>query len=339
MLEVTSDAELRLVAASAIAALGDTEAAPVLLAELPADLPEHPRLAVAEAHALAALGHTADVAAVLRTQLEATGASPPTIALRALAAVSVPELDARLAGWAQHGDARTRAAACAAFGGAAPGAAWPGILRGLRDADATVRASCAEASAGVAGTQAERGPAIARLHELTRDRDRAVRAHALAALGVLDPAHLPSAGDDPAAEVRAAFASALAGATVPQAEADLRALVDDRDPDVRAAAWGVLASDTPARAPADRAKLAAHAVTDPAAQVRRAALAAVDDDDVLAHLAASDDAPDVRTEAIVLLAGRRGRTAIGPVLLDRLAAAPPASSDRVRIAVAWLLAR
>src|SRR5205823_13680849 len=66
LLEVTSDAELRLVAAATAAALADRDAVPVLLAELPADLPEHPRLALAETRALAALGRTADAAAVVR---------------------------------------------------------------------------------------------------------------------------------------------------------------------------------------------------------------------------------------------------------------------------------
>jgi hypothetical protein len=194
-----------------------------------------------------------------------------------------------------------------------------------------VRAASADA-AGQATTTAP-ADAIARLRELARDRDRSVRARAVSALGVHDAQRVVRVVDDPAAEVRAAYAVALGGAASVEADADLRALIDDRDPDVRAAAWGSFASDTPMRASPDRARLAAHAVTDPAAEVRRAALAALDDDDVLAQLAASDDAPEVRTAAVVQLAGRRGRTAAAGLLLARLAAAPTASADRVRIAL------
>ena len=61
--------------------------------------------------------------------------------------------------------------------------------------------------------------------------------------------------------------------------------------------------------------------------------------ELLAHLATSDDAQEVRTEALVQLAGRRGRTAAGAILLERLATAPPGSAERVRTALAWLLAR
>jgi hypothetical protein len=164
-----------------------------------------------------------------------------------------------------------------------------------------------------------------------------VRARAIAALVVLDPAHPEHAVDDPAGEVRAAFAAALAGARTGEADAELRALIDDRDAEVRAAAWTALAAA--AAAPADRAQLAARAASDPAWQVRRAALPAVDDDELLGHLASADDSSEVRTEALVQLAGRRGRAAFEDALLARLADAPPGGAERVRSALAWLLAR
>jgi hypothetical protein len=40
----------------------------------------------------------------------------------------------------------------------------------------------------------------------------------------------------------------------------------------------------------------------------------------------------------VRLVQHRGRATSEPELLERLAVAPPASADRVRIALAWLLA-
>ena len=216
-----------------------------------------------------------------------------------------PELAPRLAAWLARGDARTRAGVCAraARVGAGAGAALVG--RGLRDADATVRAACAGAAARMAApppSGAARGPRAAselapiarRLRELARDPNRAVRARAVAALAALEPGGRIRVLDDPAAEVRAAGAAVAT-------EAELRALAGDRDADVRAAAIAHLG----ARAP----ELLARAAADGAAQVRRAAASALADDALLEHLA-RDDSPEVATAAQVRLAARRGRAAI-----------------------------
>ncbi len=329
LLASTTDTELRLVTIETEVALDDHEAEDALLAALPGDLPDHPRLALAETRALVSLGRGRDAAAIVERDL-ASGTLHPT-ALAALA--YLPPTGVSLATWMQKGDAQTRAGVCHALAGVGP---WSLIERGLRDADATVRTACIDAVRARAGEPAA-ARAASRLRVLVKDHDRMVRAHALAASVALDPVHVASAVSDPAAEVRAAFASALATALPSEAEADLRVLIDDRDPDVRAAAWSSLTHL--AAAPADRPALALHAVHDAAPQVRLAALAALDDDEVLARLAASDDSPDVRTAAMVQLAGRRGRAAVQRDFLGRLAAAPPASGDRVRIALAWLLAR
>jgi hypothetical protein len=130
------------------------------------------------------------------------------------------------------------------------------------------------------------------------------------------------ASEDPAPEVRAAFAAVAT-------EAELQALVADREPDVRAAGLAALG---------DRAREAGgRAAGDPAAVVRRAAIAVLDDAALLARLA-GDDSPEVATAALVRLVGLQGRAAVTPRLLDQLAAAPPGSMARVRIALAWLLA-
>jgi len=333
MLRATTDTELRLIAIGTTLALEDADAAPLMLQQLPADLPDHPRLALAETRALVGLGHAADAAAALASDLAGTD-KPHVIALQALALAPVPALANKLADWMQHGDAHTRAGVCGALGG--PGGDLALLARGLRDPDASVRAACSDAVRGRA-SDPKAARLVPRIRELARDRDRQVRAHALAAIVALDPAHLVSAVADPAAEVRAAFATALATTLPSEAEADLRDLIDDRDADVRAAAWGALVAL--AAAPPDRAQLAARAVRDAAPSVRLAALPAVDDDAALARLATSDDSPDVRTAATVQLAGRRGRAASEQALLERLAGAPPASADRVRVALAWLLAR
>ncbi len=331
LLTVTSDTELRVTAMAAAGARGDREATTALLQQLRMDLAEHPRLALAETRALVAIGHREDAATAIVAGLDPT--APSTIALEAFAIAPAPAIASKLHGWFQHGNTRTRAAVCAAFAGAPPDHAVEWIDHGLRDPDATVRARCVETAASLGPRSG--ASLVGRLRELARDRDRAVRARSIAALAAIDPAHLVDAADDSAAEVRAAYARALATAQPAEASPVLRTLIDDRDADVRAAAWGALA----AIATSDRAELAVKATTDPAPQVRLAAVGAIDDDDLLARLATSDDSPELRTIALVQLAGRRGRTAISGLLLDRLAASPPGSAERVRVALAWLLAR
>ncbi len=168
---------------------------------------------------------------------------------------------------------------------------------------------------------------VRRVRELALDRDRTVRARAVAALAVLDRKVADERGTraatDPAPEVRAA-AIASAG------ESDLRALAGDPDPDVRAAAIAALADKAP--------ELLERAATDVAPQVRRAAVPAIAEDELLARLA-QDVAPDVATEAQVRRVQRQGRAAMTTTLLAQLAAAPPAGAERVRIALSWLLAR
>ena len=230
-------------------------------------------------------------------------ALPDPTALTALALAPVPDARGKLAGWFAHGDARTRAAVCAGL----PDQAL--VRRGLADADATVRAVCIDAATAPS----------ARLVELAGDRDQVVRAHAVAAIARLDPKHAVHAQRDTAAVVRAAAASA---ATPPE----LAALAEDRDADVRAAAIARLGPS-----------VAARAIADPAPQVRLVAVEAADEA-ALARLA-RDDSPAVAMAATIALAGRQGRAAATPHLLDQLAANPPGSTERVRIALAWLLAR
>ena len=287
------------------------------------------QLRVAAAHAVSALGDRAAVSLLAAVDLRGeptvalaalaalvelghredamtliANALPQPTALAALALTPVPDARARLAGWFAHGDPRTRAAICA-------GRPDEGLVRrGLADADATVRAACADAATTVS----------ARLLELATDRDQVVRAHAVTAIARLDPKRDLRAHRDAAANVRAA---AVASAT----PSELALLADDHDPDVRAAAV--------ARLPAGAAS--AKAAADPAPQVRLAVVELADDA-TLAKLA-RDDSPAVATAAAIAIAGRAGRVAATPHLLELLAASPPSSVERVRIALAWLLAR
>jgi HEAT repeat protein len=264
------------------------------------------------------IGRAQDAAAAVHAALD-TGPTPAGLA--ALALVPGPAIARRLAAWGRSGDAAIRGAVCSALPAADPAGAVALIARGLRDADAKVRAECAAAAAREDRSRPD--PAtVSRLRELARDRDRSVRARAVAAIGVLDPAHPVRAADDPAPEVRAA-------ATVAATEAELLALVIDRTAEVRAAALAALG---------DRAGEAAlRAAGDPSAVVRRAAIAVLADPSALGRLC-SDDSPEVATAALVRLSALRGRAAVTSQLLDRLAEAPAASPERARIALAWLLA-
>ncbi|HTR56313.1 MAG TPA: TonB family protein [Kofleriaceae bacterium] len=312
-----ADADLRRAAIAAAVRLHDTKAAPVLATQLADDLRAHSQLAVTDAEALVALGFASTARDAVAAVLAAPG-EPDPIALEAAGRVTMPELAGRLAGWLAHGGPRTRAGVCAAASTLPDGARW--IEVGLRDGDASVRARCAEA----AGT-ARIASALPRLRELARDRDRVVRARAVTALARLDRTRLVHLADDPAPEVRAAYAAALAGDGP-----ELRALADDRDADVRAAAWHGLAA-------AGVHDVAARVADDPSPDVRRAALPVLPTD-VVHRLASGDDSPDVRGAALVEWARRRGRAEAESELLARIAAAPDGSPDRVAAALAWLLA-
>jgi TonB family protein len=321
LLTGTNDSELRVVAIATAAALGDDPSAVVLLEQLKADLVENARLARAEILALVQLHREADVAAVLRGRLD-RASHPDPVALEGAGLVALPELTRQIGAWLARGDARTRAAACSALASVDAAAARPLLARGLDDRDAAVRAACVTAL---------RDPKLARakLRVLARDRDEGVRAEAVRALVRVDASvHGDAILADSSAHVRAAYASAL-----PATSPDLAALLADRDPDVRAAAWTrYVHGERPDKA------LTAAAATDPAPQVRRAAIPVLDDDALITRLATSDEATDVRTDALVHLATRRGRGAITDMLLVRFADAEPGTAERVRTSLAWLLA-
>ena len=315
------DLDLRLAAIAAAAQLRDPAVATTLASELREDLQSRPRLGLAKVDALVTLGKGALAVPAIRAEL---AGGPTVTGLLALARVPDAELATKLGGWMTSGDAATRGAVCEALSGAAPAIAGKWISKGLRDAAASVRAKCIDAA--MRGDRlAARDPAIAkRLRELAKtDRDVIVRARAIAALGLIEPAHKLRAVEDPSPAIRlASVVGANAG--------ELRTLARDADPDVRAAALTALGDHAP--------ELAATAATDLAAVVRRAAIATITDDKLLEQLG-NDASPEVATAAVVRFASRRGRPAITRQLLASLAAAPSGSPARVRVALAWLLAR
>jgi TonB family protein len=300
LVTAASDAELRASAILAAGALGDRDAGDAIAHQLAGDLGEHRRLAIAETTALVALGRAGDAAATIAKLLPANARVPNPVALEASALVPLGALAPRVLGWLAHGDATTRTAACAALAGETSAAALQALGKALDDPDGSVRANCASAAATIPAKAL--ASLAAKLVALQHDRDGAVRANALIAVAVVDPIHLAAETDDSRAEVRAAYWRALA----------LRGGTEGVDVHI--------------------------GLRDVAPEVRLAAVGLASDDAMLRRLADADDAPEVRTAALVELARRAGRGAMSGSLLDAFAAARPASADRVRIARAWLLA-
>lgn len=331
LLTITSDADLRVAAIAAAAELNDVEAVPALLAQLPNDLASSPQLAVAAVRGLVRLGRMNNAAVAVRRALASEKANP--IALEAFALAPSAGIEHKLDTWYTRGTPRIRSAVCAALVGLPPARRASRVHRGLIDRDATVRAACA----ATVGQLALASPSLTAtlagwLQPLIHDRDHAVRARAIEAFATLDPVRIVDASGDSVPEVRAAYARAAASSNP-----NLRALVADRDPDVRAAAWTTLTAKQGDSPPLSQ--LALQAVRDPSPRVRLAAIAALDDTDALTHIAQNDDAPELRTAGLVELARRRGRAQIAAVLLDRFATSGPGSVERVRVALAWLLAQ
>ncbi|HUS28674.1 MAG TPA: TonB family protein, partial [Kofleriaceae bacterium] len=298
LLVATGDSELRALATTTLAALHDEQSAAAILELLARDIVENESLARTDVNALLALNHERDVVALLRAALANQGrAEPNAIALAVAGLVAMPEVSAQIGTWLASKHARTRAAACEALGSFAPADAKKWLVKGMSDRDASVRAAC---------TRSVRDPASvrAKLRALAKDRDIATRAAAVAHLARL-PDEVVSVDDDPASQVRAAYAAAVTPTH------DLSALLADRDPDVRAAAW-----QTHARGGAPTLKAeAADAADDPSPFVRRALIAALDDDETISRLARADVDGDVRRDALVRWAERRGRASVADSLL------------------------
>jgi hypothetical protein len=323
LLAVNGDSALRALAARTLAELHDEQASATLLALLEHDLAETEALAAAEVKALVALGHERDVVALLRGALSTQGkAEPNAIAIAVSGYVAMPELSKHVGQWFASKNATTRTAACSALRSFSPTDAKPWLLKGLSDRDASVRAACLDVV---------REPATVRtkLRALAKDRDVATRAAAVVLLAKL-PDELAHVVDDPAAQVRAAYAAA-----VTPKHTDLDALRIDRDADVRAAAWQTYARGDSASLHSD----ARNAADDPSPLVRRALIPALDDDETIQHLASNDVDGDVRTDALIRQATRRGRDAMADTLLTSFATSAPGTRERVRTCLAWLLAR
>lgn len=332
------DVAVRGEAIAALAAIGDSDAATLLATILERDAGANLELTAAAAGALVRLGDGARVAAIVRTWLDQgkTDRARTWAALIATTGGAVPTAIADLGRLATTGDARTRAAACRGLGAAAPvaDAAWKPLGRGLKDADAVVRATCAGAIASAAAAGGKSRATWWLVAPLLRDRDERVRAAATLAMGRLDPRRartdLAPMARDKSPLVQAAVAEAAArGGDVDLAAARL----GHDDAAVRLAAATALAT---LAGDAGRTRLASHLDADPA--VRLVVVGVLPAGDALIA-ATGDPDPAIAAAARQRAIAVAGRGPSLAVTAAAIADAPPASAPRVQLASAWLAAR
>ncbi len=333
---------LRAAAIDALAVIGDREAIGLIRGILARDQGANAELTGAAARALGRLGATAELNTLVAGWL-AEGRAGTTAAHRAKswaalvaaahapATAAVPDAN-RLVG---TGDPALRGAACRALGHAtaADASAWKGLRAGLADADASVRAACAGAIADAATAGQRNRASFWAIGPLVRDRDERVRAAVVRAMARLEPARakteLAAVGRDKSPAVLASLAEAWVVIGLPDKTV---ALLGHEAPAVRLAAATALAAGDAAA----QQKLATRANLDPVLRVR--AISVTTDRGAL-EAGSTDPDADVRAAAATRLIVVRGRSETLGAVMTAIAAAPPASAERVRLAGAWLAAR
>jgi len=333
---------MRGAAISALAALGDRDAAPLLQGILEKDQGGNPDLSGEAARALVVLGQSEVVAKLLTSWLTSGHRAEIGGALQTLARAPVKGMSAGIAKHVTAKDVGVRVAACAALGPAAGarddgGVAWKALRKGLDDREASVRAACARGAAVAAGLGAVSRASYYRAVELFKDKDERVRAGAVLAATRLEPGkvdgELSAFAKEKSAPVLAALAEGLAAQPAGAPHKKLVSLAGSTDTLVRAAAVRALAS----RKDAESRKLAASLIVDPEPEVRLAALVAIDDAAALDALATDADpalAAIAQTRRLLAL----GRWATLPEVLAAVADGA-AEATRVRLAAAWLRAK
>lgn len=333
-------------AIAALAAIGDHDAIDSLAAVLATDQGANVELTGGAARALVALG-AADVVvrqvsawlAAGKAGHDAAARTATWAALVTGATVAVPGAASDWRRLAGERDLAIRGAACRAMGTLPPEpTAWGVMRRGLGDPDASVRATCAQAIAAVARAGGRSDAAATLVTNLLHDRDERVRGAAVAALAALDPTRaskeLPAIDRDRSPAVQAALATAWGTLPGPAAFARVAERAGHAQPIVRAAAIAALIARGD---DASQEQLRAHA-GDPEPALRAQAVAALRDRAAL-EAVASDPDPSVRAAAAAQVIAVRGRADSLADVAAAIAASPPSSPERVRLAGAWLAAR
>jgi TonB family protein len=329
------DLRLQQAAMLALAALGDREAVPILIQAVSRFDGERSATAAA---ALGRLGEGKAAWALIEPEL-AEGKGRRIAVLATAAGLGAPDSVPILVGLLKNSKNRSeRAGAALALGATLPGdttgAAQKALSAALTDDDATVRAAAAAglASAGRAGHRSK--TLYYKVIELVRDRDPRVRAGAAAAAVLLAPAlAVPEVAlvirREKDTAVLLACAEALGLVPGGDAVALLRFLSDSKVPEVRAAALDALARHDEPEARRLLGGLAA--ADDP--HLRALATATLGDETALEN-ALLDPAPDVRAAALdaILRSEKLGGL---PRALRLLASAAP-GRERVLFARAVL---
>jgi HEAT repeats len=327
-LAAATDPALRALAVAALAALADPATQPTLLEQLIAT--RDPMLASALSRALQSLGANAATEAIAVRLADGDRAAQLT-AMAAFAELPVsPAVSARVNRWSLSRDPAVRGALCGMVAKAriATLTRWEIIGRGLDDRDGSARAACTLAL-GWSNTKPQPWMRAA-LRRSVDDRDQRVRAAAITSLMRWEPARLddrlPALMVDSDPVVRAATVAALSRRGD---VAGLRGLLADPDPGVRRTAGLALVR-------VDGLAVRDMAIHDIDPRVRMVALEAKQDLPTTLKALVADESAEVRTEVEVLRVTQQGESLQTGMV--RLAGADPATLDRVRIALAWLLA-
>lgn len=337
------DVNQRGAAIAALAAIGDTDAVPLLVTILERDAGANAELTGAAARSLVALGGAAEVERVILGWL-AEGKPGKTqahrsrtwAALIAAGAAPAPRAIGDLGRLVGSGEPRVRGAACRALAATAvvDSAAWKPLGRGVDDPDASARAQCTAAIAEAAGAGGKSRATFWLIAPLLRHKDERVRAAAVLALGRLDARRGAPELVALAKEKSPLVLGSLAEAWVRAGELERAAgLLAHDSAAVRLATVLALREHG---GDAGRARIAAHTDADPA--VRIAILAVVTDRAAL-QAAAGDSDPAVAAAAARRLVIVDGRAATLAAAAAAIVAAPPASAARVNTAASWLAAR
>jgi HEAT repeat protein len=335
------DVGQRAAALDALAAIGDVDAAEMMLMILQRDQGANAELTGAAGRALAKLGGQVRLGEIV-VQWFAEGKAGKTpverqklwAALIAAGQAPIPRAipDAtRLLG---SKEPVIRAAACRALGAAvkADPEAWKGLRKGIGDADASVRATCVAAIADAAAAGVSSRSTFWQVAPKLKDRDERVRAAAVLAVVRLEPGRAATELGPVSKDKSPIVLASLAEAWVRTGSAaKTQALLTHEATAVReAAAKALLAGDDKSRA-----MLAARADLEPALRVL--ALGVTNDRAAL-EAASTDPDPSVKTAAAARLVVLRGRVDTVADVATQVASAPPASAERVRLAGAWLSA-
>jgi TonB family protein len=335
------DPDTRAAALIALGEIGDADGVTMALDVLGKGPVAGPVILAAAATAIDRAGAAERARPIIAAWLSAARAGDAnalSASLSALAIVPAGDLLPAITEALAKTGARERAAGCAVYGRAAT---WPQLRTGLGDADASVRAACADAVVVAARVDGKRSAATGAVYSALRlrlrDPDRAVQASAIGALVALDAAR---AANDLSVVAKATDRGVLAaliaawGALLRPPVGRIIPLAGHADAAVRAAAVRVLAHRKDATSLAEASLRAG----DRSEAVRLAAIPAIRAEKVLRALA-RDASPAVRAAAGEALVALRGRAAAIADQLEALATAEPAGVERVSIAAAWLLAR